>query len=333
MDDNLLLKDAHMVYELLRAGFGSEKWRKEHEDMEDGYKISVMSIDYMSEADVDESGARKMSHSFDVTTIGAHDRGARDLFSFEAARANCLQSRVFSCWCMGCVLSGSVSYTAGLPAAIRSCFPVGMELAREWGQCEHLLACEAWESQEIQETSERGVVASNSKFRQRAEAISNEVQEKSVCAVECWDQMESEHIFFLCEVLTHPDGSVLKKAPSLAGKKKHTDNGQLSQPMQMHDPLFAARIFLPDPTNNTSAGLAFTKSNKVVVVNGRGFRYRIQTGEFVVSNQPAPTPRRTARRTARCALAETEALAPGVIYHLDTAALETIRCSLYAQGR
>ena len=81
MDDNLLLKDARMVYDLLREEFDSDKWRKAHEDSS---KISVMNIDYMDEQEVDDAGARKMAHSFDVTKIGAHGRGARDLFSFEA---------------------------------------------------------------------------------------------------------------------------------------------------------------------------------------------------------------------------------------------------------
>jgi hypothetical protein len=152
MDDNLLLKDASMVYDLLREEFGSDKWRKAHED---SYKISVMNIDYMDEQEVDDAGARKMAHSFDVTRIGAHGRGARDLFSFEAVHSNCLQSRVFSCWCMGCVLSGSTRYTAGdVPAAIRTCLPANTQLAQEWGQCEQAMACAEWESQGMHEIAE-----------------------------------------------------------------------------------------------------------------------------------------------------------------------------------
>jgi hypothetical protein len=96
-----------------------------------------------------------MAYSFDVTKIGAHGRGARDLFSFEAVHSNCLQSRVFSCWCMGCVLSGSTSYTAGdVPAAIRTCLPAGTQLAQEWGQCEQAMACAEWEPQGVHEIAE-----------------------------------------------------------------------------------------------------------------------------------------------------------------------------------
>jgi hypothetical protein len=86
------------------------------------------------------------------TVLGAHGRGAHDLFSFEAVHSNCLQSRVFSCWCMGCVLSGSTSYTAGdVPAAIRTCLPAGTQLAQEWGQCEQAMACAEWEPQGVHE--------------------------------------------------------------------------------------------------------------------------------------------------------------------------------------
>ena len=146
--------------------------------------------------------------------------------------------------------------------------------------------------------------------------------------------MESEHNFFLCEVCTHPDGSVLKECPSLVGEKKHTDNGPLSQPIRKGDLLFAVRIFFPDPASDSAAGLGYTKSEKVVVVSGSGFRYRIRTGEFVESNPPvqAPAPARRSRRQHTVAPAA-EAATAARAYHLQPAAADAIRRSLYAQDR
>jgi hypothetical protein len=148
MDDDLLLKDAEMAYDTLHAEFASDKWEKDHR----GAVISVMNIDYMSEEDVEKAGARKMAYSFDVTAISAHDRGARDLFSFEAVRANCLRSRVFSCWCTGCVLSGCAG-AEELAAAIRNCLPsLSTQQAREWAECEqHRLPFSSWDQQEMHE--------------------------------------------------------------------------------------------------------------------------------------------------------------------------------------
>jgi hypothetical protein len=181
----------------------------------------------------------------------------------------------------------------------------------------------------LNEVSERGVTASNAKFRKEAEEISKNVLEGSICAVECWDEMESEHNFFLCEVCKHPDGTVMKEAPSQARTKKHTDNGPLSQPIRMHDPLFAAKLFTADTTNDTAGGLAYIKGDKTVLINGRGFRYRLKTGEFKPS-QAAPAP---ARQSLRQRERAKPAVDSPVIYRLQPAALEAVHGMLYAQGR
>ena len=118
MDSVLLIKEARQVYELLRGHFMSDKWKSDHEM---NY-ISVMNIMYISEDDV----VRKEPYSSDCTAINAHGRGCRDLFSFEGVRTNCLQSRVFSCWCVPCTLDGLVSWYKvhdAAPPAVVSCMP------------------------------------------------------------------------------------------------------------------------------------------------------------------------------------------------------------------
>jgi hypothetical protein len=155
------------------------------------------------------------------------------------------------------------------------------------------------------------------------------VQEGSICAVECWDQAAGcAHNFFLCEVRKHPDESIKKIAPSQVGKKKHTDNGPLSQPIRMHDPLFAAQLLTPDPANDTAAGLAYVKHDKIVLINGRGFRYHIKTGDIrSVAAAAAPPLARQLRRRAL-----EQAVAPADVYRLQPATQEGIKQSLYAQS-
>ena len=173
-----------------------------------------------------------------------------------------------------------------------------------------------------------GIGASNTRLRKQAESISDAVQEGSICAVECWDQAAGcAHNFFLCEVRKHPDESIKKTALSQVGKKKHTDNGPLSQPIRMHDPLFAAQLLTPDPDNDTAAGLAYVKHDKVVLINGRGFRYHIKTGDIRSVAPPAPPPARQLRRRAL-----EQAVTPADVYRLQPATQEGIKQSLYAQS-
>ena len=120
--------------------------------------ISAMNIMYISEDDV----VRKEPHSYDCTAIHAHGRGCRDLYSFEGVRTNCLQSRVFSCWCVPCTCTpgGLVSWyevhQAAHPA-VESSIPTAMQLLqRGVGRCENN---EEWDVQAIHENSDRGIQA------------------------------------------------------------------------------------------------------------------------------------------------------------------------------
>ena len=71
-----------------------------------------------------------------------------------------------------------------------------------------------------------------------------------------------------------PLGVGLQEAPSQAGKPKSTENGEQAQPIRKGDPLFAAKLLVQEE------GALFAKKEKRVLVNGRGFRYRLRTGEF-----------------------------------------------------
>ena len=133
--------------------------------------------------------------------------------------------------------------------------------------------------------------------------------------------------FFSMRGAQTPDESIKKIAPSQVGKKKHTDNGPLSQPIRMHDPLFAAQLLTPDPDNDTAAGLAYVKHDKVVLINGRGFRYHIKTGDIRSVAPPAPPPARQLRRRAL-----EQAVTPADVYRLQPATQEGIKQSLYAQS-
>ena len=206
--------------------------------------ISVMNIMYISEDDV----VRKEPHSYDCTAINAHGRGCRDLFSFEGVRTNCLQSRVFSCWCVPCTLSGLVLWYAvhgAAPAAVVSCMPGVRQLLQHGvGPCKNT---EEWDVQAIQEVSDRGVAAQRTAFRQLANEVCGAAEVGAIIAVECWNQSGAAHSFFLCELTHHPEGVLVKEAPSQAGKKtKKTNNGEQSQPVAMHDPMYAAQLYIQD---------------------------------------------------------------------------------------
>jgi hypothetical protein len=95
----------------------------------------------------------------------------------------------------------------------------------------------------------------------------------------------------------------------------------------MHDPLFAAQLLTPDPANDTAAGLAYVKHDKVVLINGRGFRYHIKTGDIrSVAAAAAPPPARQLRRRAL-----EQAVPAADAYRLQPVTHEGIKQSLYAQ--
>jgi hypothetical protein len=49
--------------------------------------------------------------------------------------------------------------------------------------------------------------------------------------------------FFLCELKKHPEGELVEKAPSQAGKKsKKTNNGESAASSKKKDPLYAAQL-------------------------------------------------------------------------------------------
>jgi hypothetical protein len=47
-------------------------------------------------------------------------------------------------------------------------------------------------------------------------------EEGAIIAVGCWNQGGAAHSFFLCELKKHPEGGLVEKAPSQAGKKSKT---------------------------------------------------------------------------------------------------------------
>jgi hypothetical protein len=49
----------------------------------------------------------------------------------------------------------------------------------------------------------------------------------------------------------------------------------------MHDPLFLAQLYVQEGTTDTSQEVMFVKREAQVLVNGKGFRYRVQTGELI----------------------------------------------------
>ena len=303
MDSVLLIKEAKQVYELLRSHFMSDKWKNEHEM---NY-ISVMNIMYISEDEV----VRKEPHSYDCTAIHAHGRGCRDLYSFEGVRTNCLQSRVFSCWCVPCTLGGLVSWyevhQAAHPA-VESCIPTAMQLLqRGVGRCENN---EEWGVQAIHEDTDRGIASQRQTMRKRSSGICENAEEGAIIAVECWNQGGAAHSFFLYELKKHPEGELVEKAPSQAGKKsKRTNNGEQSQPVAKNDPLYAAQLYIQDTmAGGSQQDSIFLKQEKAVLVNGRGFRYRLATGEL--------TPTGAVQRE----------------YRLVPSALEAILGSTYAQA-
>ena len=141
--------------------------------------------------------------------------------------------------------------------------------------------------QAIHEVTERGIQAQRAVFRQHAKGVCDAAEVGAIIAVECWNQSGAAHSFFLCELKHHPEGEgvLVKTAPSQAGKKtKKTNNGEQSQPVAMHDPMYAAQLYIQD----TMAGgrqqeSTFLKQEEVVLVNGRGFRYRLSTGELAAT--------------------------------------------------
>jgi hypothetical protein len=266
------------VFRVLKSHFESSQWQEEHASS----KTSVMHIMYLSEAEITEANVRKAPFSFDCTSIGAHGRGCRDLFSFRGVRACCLSSRVFSCWCVPCVLDvvvGAQRANEDPPVAIKAAMAHWKDLPKDM-KCTNE---EEWETQAIHETSERGVAAKSKEYIATAKALCEGAVVGAVFAVECWDQSGSPHNFFLCEVVAFADGAMKKDALSQVGKSKSTENGEQSQVIRMHDPLFLAQLYVQDSATDTSQGVVFVKREARVLVNGKGFRYRVQTGELIWS--------------------------------------------------
>ena len=297
------------VYRVLEKHFGSSKWREEHASS----TISVMNIMYLSEADIANAGVRKIAFSFDCTSIQAHGRGCRDLFSFRGVRAFCLSSRVFSCWCMPCVLDVVLVAQQACedpPSAIQAALPQWKELPKDM-KCRNE---EEWESQAIHETSERGIAASQAKYVEIAKGLCAGAAVGAVFAVECWDQSGSPHNFFLCELVAFADGVVKKEALSQVGKSKSTENGEQSQPIRKNDPLFLAQLYVQESATDTSQEVVFVKREARVLVNGKGFRYRVQIGELISAT----------RRATRSSSTAGE-------FQLQPTAFVAIQASLYAQ--
>lgn len=298
------------VYRVLKTHFGSSQWREAHASS----TISVMNIMYLSEKEITDAEVRKAPFSFDCTSIRAHGRGCRDLFSFRGVRTSCLSSRVFSCWCMPCVLDVVlVAQQAGEdpPLAIQAALPHWKELPKDM-QCRNE---EKWEPQEIHEITNQGIAANNTKYAAIAKELCERAAVGAVFAVECWDQSGSPHNFFLCELVAFADGKVKKEAPSQVGKSKSTENGEQSQPIRKNDPLFLAQLYVQESTtDDTSQEVVFVKREARVLVNGKGFRYRVQTGELISAT----------RRTTRSSSTAGE-------FQLQPTACRAIQASLYAQ--
>ena len=97
------------------------------------------------------------------------------------------------------------------------------------GRCENN---EEWDVQAIYENSDRGIQAQRTVMRKQASGICENAEEGAIIAVECWNQGGAAHSFFLCELKKHPQGELVEKTPSQAGKKsKRTNNGEQSQPV------------------------------------------------------------------------------------------------------
>ena len=108
---------------------------------------------------------------------------------------------------------------------------------------------------------------------------------------------------------------VKKDAPSQVGKSKSTENGEQSQPIRKNDPLFLAQLYVQESTtHDTSQEVVFVKREARVLVNGKGFRYRVQTGELISAT----------RRTTRSSSTAGE-------FQLQPTACRAIQASLYAQ--
>jgi hypothetical protein len=105
--------------------------------------------------------------------------------------------------------------------------------------------------------------------------------EGAIIAVECWNQSGAAHSFFLCELKKHAEGELLEKAPIQAGKKsKKTDNGEqrAAAANSKKRPTVCSTALYPG--HHVAGGVAsrtalFLKQEEVVLVNGRGFRYRL----------------------------------------------------------
>ena len=114
-----------------------------------------------------------------------------------------------------------------------------------------------------------------------------------------------------CELLTHPghkaEDDLHRDAPSQAGKPKSTENGEQAQPVRKGDPLFAARLLVQANNTGEDENVLFAKREKRVLVNGRGFRYRLRTGDLTSTGTAGQ-------------------------FRLVPAALEQIQAKLYAQG-
>ena len=173
---------------------------------------------------------------------------------------------------------------------------------------------EEWESQAIQEISDKGIAANQAKYGEIAKNLCAGAAVGAVFAVECWDQSGSSHNFFLCELVAFADGVVTKEAPSQAGKSKSTENGEQSQPIRKNDPLFLAQLYVQESATDTSQEVVFVKREARVLVNGKGFRYRVQTGELISAT----------RRTTRSSSTAGE-------FQLQPTAFVAIQASLYAQ--
>ena len=98
-------------------------------------------------------------------------------------------------------------------------------------------------------------------------------------------------------------------------KSKSTENGEQSQPIRKNDPLFLAQLYVQESTtDDTSQEVVFVKREARVLVNGKGFRYRVQTGELISAT----------RRTTRSSSTAGE-------FQLQPTACRAIQASLYAQ--
>jgi len=102
----------------------------------------------------------------------------------------------------------------------------------------------------------------------------------------------------------------LGHTPDIAAKIMIADNIS-----SKNDPLFLAQLYVQESTtHDTSQEVVFVKREARVLVNGKGFRYRVQTGELISAT----------RRTTRSSSTAGE-------FQLQPTACRAIQASLYAQ--